>query len=209
MGRPPKFDREEVLNAAMRCFWERGYAQTSIDDLVEATGLKRGSLYFCFPDKKTLFLAVLEHYKHAIVVKRRHRVDSATNAREGIEDFFNETLRSTAGPDIYWGCLNTNTASQLNLVTEPEIKDWIRKGISDWEAYWTKTIQRGIKDGSIQPIDSPRNTAIALVALTQGSNVILRSLNNPAASRRAIKTILNGILGEECKKRIQRRTHKT
>lgn len=208
MGRPPKIVRESVLDSAMHCFWERGYSQTSIDDLVMATGLQRGSLYFYFSDKKALFLAVLEHYKKEVVVKRRHLVDSASNAREGIEIFFAETLKTIDGANFYWGCLNTNTASQLHQITEPEILEWIKAGVAGWEKYWTQVVERGIEDGSICVQTSPRNIAIALVALTQGSNVILRSLNNPTASRRAIKTILNGILGEGRNKSTRSRTNK-
>lgn len=207
MGRPPKFDRETVLNAAMRCFWQRGYAQTSIDDLVEATGLKRGSLYFYFADKKTLFLAVLEHYKQNVVLGRRLRVDAAPNARAGIENFFVETLSSVEGADFYWGCLNTNTATQLNEVSEQEIVSWIKSGITAWEKYWETVVSRGIQDGSICSKSAPKDTAIALVALTQGSNVILKSLNSPAASRRAIRTILAGILGSPCNKATVPSTH--
>jgi TetR/AcrR family transcriptional repressor of nem operon len=206
MGRPPKFDRETVLDCAMRCFWKRGYAQTSIDDLVEATGLKRGSLYFYFEDKKTLFLAVLDHYKRNVVLKRRAQVDSAPNARAGIEAFFAETLRSVEGADFYWGCLNTNTATQLSEISEQEIRDWIGNGITAWELYWAQVINRGIQDGSLSPRGDPRDVAIALVALTQGSNVVLRSLNSSFASRRAIQTVLEGILGIPRNKRASSRS---
>ncbi len=202
MGRPPKFDRETILDSAMRCFWQRGYAQTSVDDLVRATGLKRGSLYFHFTDKKTLFLAVLEHYKQTVVLGRRSHVDSAPNARTGIENFFVETLLSVEGASFYWGCLNTNTATQLGEVSEKEILTWIRNGIIAWEKYWETVVSRGIQDGSIYTKSAPKDVAIALVALTQGSNVILKSLNSPVASRRAIKIILEGILGESRNKAL-------
>ncbi len=43
-----RFDRNQVLDRAMAAFWTRGYEATSIDDLVEATGINRGSLYGTF-----------------------------------------------------------------------------------------------------------------------------------------------------------------
>lgn len=60
MGRPREFDETSVLDAAAAAFRRRGYAATSIDHLVEATGVHRGSLYGAFGSKHGLFLRVLE-----------------------------------------------------------------------------------------------------------------------------------------------------
>jgi TetR/AcrR family transcriptional repressor of nem operon len=47
-----QFNREDVLNRAMDVFWRWGYESTSIEDLVEATGIDRGSLYNTFGNKE-------------------------------------------------------------------------------------------------------------------------------------------------------------
>ncbi|GAA2782860.1 helix-turn-helix domain-containing protein [Saccharopolyspora taberi] len=62
MGRPREFDHGEVLAAAMRTFWAKGYEATSTQDLCEATGLGRGSLYNAFGGKQQLYEAALRHY---------------------------------------------------------------------------------------------------------------------------------------------------
>jgi len=62
MGRPPGFDRREVLAAVEREFRKNGYDGTSLDDISAATGLGRGSLYAAFGDKHALFLAALGDY---------------------------------------------------------------------------------------------------------------------------------------------------
>lgn len=54
VGRPRQFDEEQVLDAAMKAFWAKGYESTSLADLVEVTGLHKGSLYQAFGDKHTL-----------------------------------------------------------------------------------------------------------------------------------------------------------
>lgn len=61
-GRPRQFDADEVLESAMQCFWSKGYESTSLTDLVEATGLMKGSLYHAFGDKHSLFKQSLERY---------------------------------------------------------------------------------------------------------------------------------------------------
>ena len=61
-GRPPSFDRDGALQAATRLFWERGYEATSIGELTAAMGIRPGSLYAAFGDKKTLFKEVVRAY---------------------------------------------------------------------------------------------------------------------------------------------------
>lgn len=59
MGRPRSFDEHSVIAAANRAFTDLGYEATSVDDLLDATGLHRGSLYQAFGSKRGLFLAAL------------------------------------------------------------------------------------------------------------------------------------------------------
>ena len=60
MGRPRRFDEAGAVEAAAAVFRRGGYAAASIDHLVEATGMHRGSLYNVFGSKHGLFLRVLD-----------------------------------------------------------------------------------------------------------------------------------------------------
>lgn len=60
MARPREFDETLAIDAAATVFRRRGYAATSIEDIVQATGVHRGSLYATFGSKRGLFLRVLE-----------------------------------------------------------------------------------------------------------------------------------------------------
>jgi AcrR family transcriptional regulator len=62
MGRPKNFSREEVLEKAMPVFWKHGFADTSLQDLEQATGVNKSGLYTEFRDKEDLFVACLRHY---------------------------------------------------------------------------------------------------------------------------------------------------
>ncbi|MCZ9337074.1 TetR/AcrR family transcriptional regulator, partial [Streptomyces sp. TRM76130] len=62
MVRPRTFDEERALDAAMHTFWEKGYEATSTQDLCEATGLGRSSIYNTFKSKHDLFERALAHY---------------------------------------------------------------------------------------------------------------------------------------------------
>jgi len=62
MARKREFDEEKVLDQVMRTFWRHGYKGTSIEFLVEATGLHRSSLYGSFGRKEDLYRRALERY---------------------------------------------------------------------------------------------------------------------------------------------------
>ena len=72
MSRPKEFDPTEVLDRAMQQFWETGFEGTSVQDLVDATGLNRSSLYETFGCKDELYLAALDRY-HERETKRISR----------------------------------------------------------------------------------------------------------------------------------------
>src|ERR1700744_4715154 len=62
MARPRQFDEETALDAALQLFWQKGYVNTSVDDLLTAMGVNRWSMYNTFGDKEALFLKALERY---------------------------------------------------------------------------------------------------------------------------------------------------
>ncbi len=62
MGRPKGFSREQVLTKAISVFWEKGFAETTLQDLEQATGVNKSGLYSEFKNKEDIFLASLEYY---------------------------------------------------------------------------------------------------------------------------------------------------
>src|SRR5260370_42598777 len=104
-----QFNRSEVLDRAMTLFWNRGYEATSIQDLVETTGINRGSIYGTFGQKKGLFLAVLDHYAEK-VAKRLVEELSDPDPRRAIERMMDSIIRRTSDPRFPRGCLNASTS---------------------------------------------------------------------------------------------------
>ncbi|MET8701581.1 TetR/AcrR family transcriptional regulator [Kitasatospora sp. NPDC058032] len=68
MARPRTFDEDRALDAAMRAFWANGYEATSTQDLCEATGLGRSSIYNTFSSKRDLFKRSLDRYNELMTV---------------------------------------------------------------------------------------------------------------------------------------------
>ena len=93
MGRPRKYDRDEILNKAMKLFWTKGYEGTHLKELVEVTGTNRFSLYKEFGGKEGLFLEALTTYLEeladfgAIYDRDPLGLQNIRNAYMGLLDF--------------------------------------------------------------------------------------------------------------------------
>ena len=110
MPRPRAFDPDAVLDAAQRVFHDRGYEATSVQDLVDATGLSRSSLYGAWGDKHGLYLAVLDRYAQA----GRQAGDALCDGRAPL-DAIRAVLASYAGAAPR-GCLLVNAAAERSGV---------------------------------------------------------------------------------------------
>ena len=61
-----KDTRQRIIHAAMELFWLKGYASTSIADILSRSQVNSGSLYYFFPGKQDVLIAVLEAYRDGI-----------------------------------------------------------------------------------------------------------------------------------------------
>ena len=75
MARPREFEEGVVLDAAMECFWNRGYEATSMRDLVDKTGITGASLYNAFGDKRAIYQRALDRYVEGSVAARLARCE--------------------------------------------------------------------------------------------------------------------------------------
>jgi AcrR family transcriptional regulator len=121
-GRPRSFDRETALQAAGQRFRTHGFAGTSLDELAEATGLNRPSLYAAFGDKRALYLAALARTEGWLTRNFEVLRQADLPLRAMLERMFAFTidvyLSGERGPS---GCIALNTAA-AEAVTDPEIR---------------------------------------------------------------------------------------
>lgn len=113
MARIREFDPDDALDKAMKIFWQKGYANTSIDDLVSATGVNRYGLYDKFENKQGLFLAALDHYQNAVAGMLFGIVERPGASLTDIRDFFAKLLEISSSEIGKLGCLMVNSASEV------------------------------------------------------------------------------------------------
>ncbi|MEM1401475.1 MAG: TetR/AcrR family transcriptional regulator [Pseudomonadota bacterium] len=173
MGRPKSFDEERVLDQAMAVFWDRGYEATSIQDLVEATGINRASMYDCFGDKRGFFQAALERYMETVSAQRLARLDGDKPVRHRIRDYFRDIVAFAEGPGRRLGCMVTNSLIEL-APRDAELNTRLNAGVRALEDRFDRLIIEGQVSGEIDPAKDSRAIARFLAATVQGMRVISR-----------------------------------
>jgi len=176
-----QFDRSEVLDRAMTLFWSRGYEATSIQDLVEATGINRGSIYGTFGDKKRLFLAVIDHYGEKVAKPLMAEL-ADPDPRRAIERMFESIIRRTSDPSFPRGCLNTNTSLECPASGD-EITRKIAEGLGQQESAIYAVLRRAQAEGSLDLTRDARALARFFTGLAQGLNVVNKAVADPCVLR--------------------------
>lgn len=200
MARPRQYDRDAVLDAATRLFWERGYEATSVDDLVGATGLNRASMYGAFGDKRGLFLAAIGHYVDTVMRDRLGVLDAPGSALAAITRFFEELIAFSCGRDRHLGCLMTNCAVGLVQRDSAIAAIW-RDAIARAEDSFLRAVRRGQDEGEITTAHDAVALARSLVATLHGLRVSARAGVEPEVLRDVVAVALDGLRVREIRAR--------
>ena len=130
MARPRQFDETRVIENLMRVFWEKGYEATSMQDLVKASGLLKGSLYGAFGDKHALYMAALKHYDRTQIQGGIDMLTGDGSPRQKIARLFDSVIESTKSGVFAGGCLLCNASLEMAAVdreVKAEVKTTIRR----------------------------------------------------------------------------------
>ena len=140
-GRPRKFDEADVKKAIMECFWKKGFSSTSLDELAEATGLTRPSLYGAFGDKVNMYLQSMHVYTDALGEKTAALLHNSKSLSEALEGFFNVILDHYFSADHALGCFLLGTAMS-EAPSHPEIQELLKDKLIQIEKRFYHIIEK-------------------------------------------------------------------
>jgi len=190
-GRPREFDEDEVLDRALGAFWEHGYAATSMADLLEATGLAKGSLYKAFGDKRQLFLTALDRY----LEQGRSALDVA--AREGspaevLRNWLVNIVTMATCQGVRRGCMAVNCTVEL-APHDDELRARLRQQERGLEKIYARLIAAGIEAGEFRPDLNPDAGARWLTTMIDGLQVRGKLGMTKAAALETVEMALAGL----------------
>lgn len=189
MARTPEFEREAVVQQAMAVFWERGYGQTSVGDLVNATGLNPGSLYAAFGSKKGLFLEVLERYNAAFLVDLDDCLSSSPSPLAALRRLLRRMADTSLGDAGRRGCLAVNALLEM-AEHDADIATALRRHNETLRARLAAVLERALADGELDPGRDPDALAAFVLNNLWGMRVLCKS----SPDRDALEGIIDGVM---------------
>ncbi len=188
MPRVQEYVREEVLDAATQLFWEKGYKGTSVNDLVEAMGLNKQSMYKEFGSKDGLFLACIDNYVSNTTQKLSEILSRKPLSFENIEAFFENRVAYLSSENCR-SCLLVNTAVEKELLC-----DTINKRTQTYLTFQEEAFLHCLKaaqlNGEIPKSKNIKLMAKYLLCFLEGMNVMGKT--NP--SKKALQLLVNEVL---------------
>lgn len=192
MGRSKEFDPAETLHAAMELFWKKGYLNTSIDDLVEHTGVSRYGLYGAFGTKHELFLKALEHYR-AEAVKMLFSPLEAEGASLAEVRWYFDLMSSGVGSEMgKRGCLIANTAMEI-APFDTDAADQVKAYFDQMRSAFHHALSNAQREGALPTDFDVGAYASYLVGISQGLTLFLRSSVQPETVREYVQVALTAL----------------
>ncbi|MDH3762386.1 MAG: TetR/AcrR family transcriptional regulator [Gammaproteobacteria bacterium] len=174
MARPRQFEEEKVIESLMSVFWDKGYEATSMQDLVAASGLLKGSLYGAFGDKHAMYLAALRHYDRTRMQAGIDMLNGEGSARQKISRLFDNVIESTKRGLFAGGCLLCNASLEM-AATDPQVKSEVKTTIRRLKVAIMEALKSRIANE-----DEAASLAAFIVSAYFGSRVLAKG-GAPAA----------------------------
>jgi TetR/AcrR family transcriptional regulator, copper-responsive repressor len=163
-GRPRAYDPDAALERAFEVFWKKGYNATSLEDLAEATGMNRPSLYAAFGDKHTLYLKALDYYGRLSAAQTGDAFTANIPLREALLRAYDAALTIYfSGKGRPRGCFSVGTAT-TEAAEDPEIRAALVRGVRRLDKSFETRMRIAAEKGELSAGADPS----ALAALASG-----------------------------------------
>ncbi len=165
MARPRKFDRSEALDKAMLVFWQKGYEATFLDDLTQAMGINRPSLYNAFGDKHALYMEALARYRELYSGKMLAALGRAPNVKAGFARIFDDLI-AEATEGCCAGCMIVNSTVQT-CATSEDVAAFVKETDAASKRAFTAFLADAQRKGELSDKD-PEALALYLYSAVAG-----------------------------------------
>ena len=199
MGRPRTFDETAVLDAAAREFRVHGFEATSTEQLCEAAGVRRSSLYNAFESKDALFERALKHYINAVRGTQTAILEDsdATGAERlrALVDVVIDEEKQAREQGHAAGCMVVHSFMSPDLrVSEPRVQSMLERDLRERTGLLAAAIRAGQADGSLSSAVSPEAGAMLVNTIISGVRVTAQAGVTADELRRIVFVGLSALL---------------
>jgi TetR/AcrR family transcriptional repressor of nem operon len=190
MARNRQFDERQALVAAMLVFWEKGYEGTSIQDLEDAMGLRRTSIYNAFGNKRSLFERVMACYKESVMAALFAEMDGAPDIREGVRRLLNGALNIHFDAANPGGCLVVLSVLESGQ-HDAQSQATLQQTIHDLKQALQSRLTRARKAGELAAGLDTAATATTIATTMTGMMVMGKANFTRAALKKTINQVVS------------------
>ncbi len=189
MGRTKQFDERQALMSAMLVFWDKGYEASSVQDIEQATGLNRTSLYNAFGNKRAIFDRVMSCYKESVMSALFAELDGAPDIKEGIRRLLNGALDIHFDEDNPGGCLVVLSILESGQHDE-QSQASMQQTIHDLKSALQARLSKAKKSGELSKGLDAGSTATTITTTMAGMMV----MGKANFTRTALKKTINQVV---------------
>jgi TetR/AcrR family transcriptional repressor of nem operon len=182
--------RRKIVEAAAPIFNQRGYEGSSLNDLMTATGLKKGGIYRHFSSKEELAAEAFDFTWEAAQKARLLHVDEKASGIEKLKQMIANFIDYKS--PVAGGCPILNTAIDADD-GNPVLRTRVAKAIRAWLSRLQAIVEQGQERGEISRALDPKAVATLIVASLEGALMMSRIQRNDEPLRR-IQSHLNSYL---------------
>lgn len=180
--------RQYIIEQSAHLFNQRGYAGTSLQDIMAATGLTKGGIYGHFESKEEIALAAFEHASGIILQLLSQTINAHQTAvakLEALLDFYKKYIIS---PPITGGCPVLNTSVEADD-TNPLLRASVVKVLNKMHRSLENIVQQGIQDGELKATTNAEQFAILFISMIEGGVMVSKAYGNPLYLHTVLKQL--------------------
>jgi AcrR family transcriptional regulator len=159
--------RQLIVDKAARIFNQKGYAGTSMYDIVEATGLSKGGVYGNFRNKEAIAIAAFEHATKTVWRQVRERTAPIESYPDKLVEAIRFYKERVLNPPIEGGCPIQNMAVEMDDVN-PEMRQKVVEAVDLWRLQVARTLEKGKEAGEIKADIDIHKFAIQFIGTLEG-----------------------------------------
>jgi len=182
MVRPRQFDPAQVDEALLDVFWTRGYAGASIEELTQATGLLRGSLYAAYGSKEDMFRAAIRRYAADLAAA----IATEKTGLDGAQHVLDTVVRLTVRDPGRRGCAILNAIPEAHALSD-EMREELQDALRSMQALLRKRVREALAEARRTDLDVE-----PLVAMLFAASVAIRVLGRAGQDRKFLHDIARG-----------------
>jgi TetR/AcrR family transcriptional repressor of nem operon len=192
MARKIEFDYPKAIERATRLFWQKGYTNTSLRDLLKVMRIGEGSFYNSVKSKKRLYLECLKHYNDTVTRRRVNALLSQSTVKAGVHAFFRTVLDELDDPATPRVCLMAGSMSS-DVLGARDLRQYVVGEMQMFSRAFIQRLESAKENGELPANFDSETAAEILVTYLQGLFRVIRVLHDRAHVEKQIDALLAGL----------------